>query len=346
MSSPRLFPSLQVLAFNKAFDTYGLEELRRVIDEDEISTAQGAASNYQGMRIYRPLLNKKCQELISTILLAVVQGDLPRTEALISQEPFLSLAKGEAIDYSRRTVSDVTPFQAALCAWDNEMCDMLVKYMVPREVAHQYLEIFPKGREAYVATQTSFDFSVLVDVITQSTDVDIQAALNKQQNDSLLCQTFNQFRDAFTARSYQEKVFNPQHLIRAFEIYDLQFENWDWPKRDLFWRQVIGYVQRFLPANIAQDVAQGLSYRVENGEPARRTFNFRFGGGSIFPFTFDSHAELGFDYAGWRGNACGGTLAGRGPWEPRLTKLMSSKNNNLGKLMPQQVRNHTSCVIV
>lgn len=331
VSHSRLFPSLQELAFNKAFDTYGFEELARVIDEDEMAMTQGTTSNYPGMRVYKPLLDEKLQELVSPIVLAVVQGDLPRTEAMISQQPLLSKAKGEAIDYSRRTVNNVTPFQAALCAWDDEMCEMLAKYMAPEEVNCQYKEIFPEGHEKYFAGQTPFDFSVLVDVITSSSAPDVQAALNKQQDGSLLCQTLNQFRANFTMCSQQEKVFNPKHLLKAFELYNQQFDNWDWDKRDLFWRQVIGFVQRFLPANIAQDFAQGLYYRVEEKEKARRSFDFRFGGGTVFPLVFDSLFGLGFDYGVRAAASFGGRLFGRAVGD-FLQNLCRAKTTSLESL--------------
>lgn len=317
--NPRLFPSLQELAFNQLVNTYGLDEVARIITADEDADALKQESNYPEMRVYKPLLVKKLQELVNPIVLAVVQGDLNQTEALILKKPLLSSIKGTAIDYSGRTGSDITPFQAALCAWDDDMYEMLAKHMAPEEVTRQYEEIFPEGHEKYFADQTPFDFSKIIHVITQGSAEDVQAALNKQQDGSLLGQTLNQFRADFTTLSYQEKVFNPKHLMEALELYDRQFDHWDWPKRDLFWRQVIGYTQRFLPANIAMDFAQGLYYRVAKKEKSRRSFNFRFGGGSIYPLTFDSLSGLGFDYAAWGGPCCRGGWAGGG-WRPGFFK--------------------------
>ena len=326
----RLFPSLRELSFNQLINTYGSGEIARIINEDENAAALNQVSDYPEMRIYKPLLAKKLQELVNPIVLAVVLGNLNQTETLIAQKPELASAKGSARDYSRRPVSDVTPLQAALCAWDDEMWEMLEKYMVSEEVARQYQEIFPEGHEKYFADQTPFDFSVIVNAITQSSAADVQAALHKKPNGSHLSQTLNQFRTDFTALSYQEKVFNPKHLIAALELHGQQFDNcWDWHKRDLFWRQVIGFTQRFLPANIAQDFAQGLYDRVDEKEKSRRSFDFRFRGGSIYPLIFDSLSGLGFDY----GVPGGGYVA---DWvadaDPRVVaKLMSSKNVKLAK---------------
>ncbi len=248
------------------------------------------------------------KSFVNKMVCTVLQGDLPQTEILIKLKQPLVFLKGTAIDYSGRTLNEVTPFQAALCTWDNEMCEMLRKYMNPEEVARQYQEIFPQGHEQYLALE-SFDFSELVDVINESSMADINAALAKQQNDTLLCQTLNQFRNNFTHCSQQEKVFNPQHLIKAYLLYDEHYEQWkDWERRDLFWRQVIGYVQRFLPANIAQDIAQGLYNRVEGDEKAWRSFNFRFGGHSIFPLDFNSPVNLGYNFAGSQMGTEGGQV--------------------------------------
>lgn len=197
----RLFTSLQDVSFHLTLEAFGIEEVARIIRADEESVEATGTSEYPDARISKPLLLKKLNELVSPIVLAVVHGDLPKSEALIQQNPMLSSAKGEAIDYSNRTIRDVTSFQAALCAWDEEMCEMLMKYMDPEEITRQYNEIFPQGVEAHRASQTPFDFSVLVDVISQSTDLDLQASLNKQQNDTLLCQTLNQFRIDFTNHS-------------------------------------------------------------------------------------------------------------------------------------------------
>ncbi len=70
------------------------------------------------------------------------------------------------------------------------MCAVLKQYMSDEEIIRQYKEIFPEGHEKSDEAQTPFGFSTLVDVITKSNDVDVQAQFNWKQNDSLLCQTF------------------------------------------------------------------------------------------------------------------------------------------------------------
>lgn len=246
----------------------------------------------------------------------IVYGDLTKSEALLKTNPALleSLLteKVTVTDYSRRKVKQKTAFQAALCAMDNELCALLARYMPKEEMARQYQAIFPEGHERCYQEQTPFDFSQIVQVITESADEEVEKALHLElPNHTALWGNLEQFRSNFTKRSTQETVFNPQHLIKAFALYDSQFATWTWNQRDLFWRQVVGFTQRFLPANIAMDFAQGLYDWVEGKEKSRRSFNFTFGGGSIFPLSFDSFSGLGYEFAASSvGGRCRARLVG------------------------------------
>ena len=118
----------------------------------------------------------------------------------------------------------------------------------------------------------------------------LNVALNKQNNGSALCCALEEFRRQFTEISNNEKIFNPYHFLRVFEVYS---ELWgqcdadttidpDGKKRDLFWRQIIGYTQRFMPACYAQAFSQGLYYLVKvdqsdtwRPEPFDRALNLR-----------------------------------------------------------------------
>lgn len=45
-----------------------------------------------------------------------------------------------------------------------------------------------------------------------------QAALDKKDNGSALCQALETFREQFAELSRKETVFNPYHLLDAFEM--------------------------------------------------------------------------------------------------------------------------------
>jgi len=285
----------------------------------ETTIANTISDHLQQAQIERNTTNtavgffKKLNPMAIQLVQSIVYGDLKKADDLLRAHPTLLRTllteKVTVKDYSRRKVKQ-TAFGAALCAMDDELCEKLARYMTQEEMNDQYQTIFPAGHEAYYQAQAPFDFGQIVAVISNSNDADVEKALSLElPNKKSLWVALEQFRADFTKRSNQEVVFNPQHLIKAFELYDEKYDNrtLTLKQRDLFWRQVIGYVQRFLPANIAMDFAQGLHARVYSKEKSNRSFNFTCDGGSIFPLSLDSSlAGLGYNYAGagcWDGRA-------------------------------------------
>src|SRR3990167_9975163 len=89
----------------------------------------------------------------------------------------------------------------------------------------------------------------------------------KRNNDPVLCEALRAFKAAFTELSHRETVYNPHHLLKAFEKYDAQFAAWygndhynphRWLRLNLFWHQVIGWEQRYMTTNYAQSFCTGL----------------------------------------------------------------------------------------
>ena len=206
----------------------------------------------------------------------------------------------------------------------------------------------------------------LIDKIAAVSDTEIQTVLNNPTIDSLLSNLLKQFRSNFEKLSHEEIIFNPQHLLKIFNLYDEFYDRVErtdpnWKKRELFWCHLVGFVQRYLPANIAQVFANpGLYDVVEEKKKNSRVFDFKYGGGSIFPLSFDSNSGLGYKFAlggvraGDRGLVGGGASTGwrSGAWHCArgVTKLMSSKNNKLSRLVTNLVqanarKSERSCVI-
>lgn len=99
--------------------------------------------------------------------------------------------------------------------------------------------------------------------------------------------------------------------------------------------------QRFLPANIAMDFAQGLCARVENKEKSNRSFNFTYGGGSIFPLVRGrSLGGLGYNFGATAGGGgANGAWPGYrgGEWgASRFQNLCQAKTAILGELCGQR----------
>jgi hypothetical protein len=115
------------------------------------------------------------------------------------------------------------------------------------------------------------------------------------------------------------KHFSLAIVIKTFELYDTNYDafgqvgdpnKWDSPKNKLCWRKVVGYAQRHLTACDKQAFAQGIYPLVYEGKKLSRSFEFRFGGGAIFPPAADSNSGLGYGSVPPR--ACGPGAGGGG----------------------------------
>lgn len=191
----------------------------------------------------------------------------------------------------------------------------------------------------------------LIDAIEAATDAEIQAVLDDPTIDSPLSNLIKQFRKEVDSICQSEIIFNSQHLLKLFTLYDAFYTRVmnadpDWKKRELFWCHLVGHVQRYLPACDAQIFANpGLYDVVEEAAKNTRSFDFKYSSGSIsnnrlslLPLAFDSKSGLGYEFAG----RCVGVAGRHGErvrsaWRA-VSKLMLSKNSELSKLVTQFVR--------
>ncbi len=237
-----------------------------------------------------------------------------------------------------------------------------------KELEIQFVEVFNDGVEAHDAEQQNnvFNFDAILSAIVKANPADLDAALNKigaqftesdearakPDSEISLTEALNRFREQFTQLSHQEKVFNPHHLLRAFEVYNALWDQCErdgsdrnYKKRDLFWRQIIGFCQRFMPACYAQAFSQGLYYLVKVDQPDswrpeafKRDLKLRCDNLSYFPLPRDSRSGFGFDFAIYVQWANGGRLAAGArrlcgvAWTAWFfQKLLSSKNSRLSE---------------
>jgi len=293
---------------------------------------------------------------VNEILQNVVYGNKEAVrvalEALRTENPVLlrtvliATATQPITDYSNKPVVNQTLLQAAACAGDvainpgeKEMCEMIASYLPADEVATQFVELFPEGIEAHEEAQkrqSQTDFEPMLQAVKQAIlaenspdprnpndpNNNLNATLSKNVTNELYLKIETLFRQPYTALSHREKIFNPYHLLRAFEVYNElwnQLEsngsNRDYKKRDLFWRQIIGFCQRFMPACYTQAFSQGLHYLVKvdqsdswRPEVFRRDLKLRCDNFSYFPLSPDSRSGLGFDFAIY-GSFCIGARA-------------------------------------
>ncbi|MCX7125631.1 MAG: hypothetical protein NTU49_07795, partial [Gammaproteobacteria bacterium] len=283
---------------------------------------RGAAT--AGQRISSDAVNPTLQQVVYGNENAV-KAELEAVKSNPTQLSALLSDTGTVKDYSDRTITGMTLLQAAAAAGDVDMCLMLKNYMSSEEFSTQLAEIFLEGIEAHESEQqrNTFNFDAILAAIREANTPDLDAALNKTDNGSALCRALEEFRRQFTEISNREKIFNPQHLLRAFEVYNALWDQCerdgndrDYKKRDLFWRQIIGYTQRFMPACYAQAFSQGLYYLVKVDQPDswrpeafKRDLKLRCDNFSYFPLPLDSRSGLGFDFAIYAGRADGARCA-------------------------------------
>jgi hypothetical protein len=317
---------------------------------------------------------------LESLLSAVVSGNEALVRKIITSRSELLLdASAIVTDLSGKEIKGLTPLQAAICAGgDVDMVQMIIDVLQQKlkdgktlsfeptlEIQRQFSAIYPNGDiEAVEAEQIAnaqkfktqesenvFNLSMIFAKINAATDAEVQAELTNpgQHTDSQLNATLHTFRAQFAATSNQEQIFNPFYLLKAFEFYDEKFDNFNgndhsqWNRRNLFWCQVIGYIQRHLPACYLQAFAQGPYYIVKNNEKLKRGFEFRHDKGFYMRPTHDLNS-LGYKFATRAG-------AGRGPWEglggrgAAVQKLLRTKKSSLENLRAESktTASHRSC---
>src|SRR3990167_10829340 len=146
------------------------------------------------------------QEIASKKLLThVVRAEEELALKMISANLRLLLYPSEAIDYSKRHYNNYTPFQVALLCHDVTLWKKMEPYFDRLEngqaaKANQFNALFPQG----IPEQMPYDFRDLTQAITQSSPADIDAALQKIQNNTAICNALNKFRSDFTAVAMRE----------------------------------------------------------------------------------------------------------------------------------------------
>jgi len=188
-----------------------------------------------------------------------------------------------------------------------------------QEMAEQYKEQFPDD-EKYNAAEKKRkddDLAALTEVINAIDNNDDQANVrfvngtydNSQgviKLDAKCEAALNKFREYLRPKGVitKGKHFNVELLVEAFKLYDEKFEKfgnkWDSPKNVLFWRNVIGYIQRYLPACYAQAFCQSLWEVVDKNNKLRRSLEFQYDRDFFF-YPLVAGSGLGYNYAGGDG---------------------------------------------
>jgi hypothetical protein len=207
------------------------------------------------------LLNKQAlDDRLAPALSHVANGEYDQLKILLDEDAYLVLLRGDVTTPGGLTIKNTTLLECAIGAGD-----WSINWNSPGmvELIMDYFEGLNGGEAALknqlercktcldeLENQKPFDLTGLMDIIKNSSDEDIKNALGKKNNDSLFCKEIIKFRDAVRPGIITEPHmhYNYQTLIHAFYLFDKEWNYLDRNKRNLFWRQVIGYLQRSLPA--------------------------------------------------------------------------------------------------
>lgn len=244
--------------------------------------------------------------------------DIPQIKEILTKRPELLLQESHTIDLSGRSFTGLSPWQLAWCAGDDDMVEKMKTYTQSSKLdqslmADQLHKLFSGSYEAHLAQQeaSTFNFDAIAKAISEATNVQLLSAIHLEgavlpvtyawsgkedpDNAQPLTTELNKFRRAFTVQSLHEKVFNPKHLLRALEIYFARCYGWSYNQRRVFWSQVVGFTQRFMPACYAQAFCYGLYFLTVRPNRVAPTRSFRIIGGEFFS-DMSSFSALGFKF--------------------------------------------------
>lgn len=171
------------------------------------------------------------------------------------------------------------------------------KALSPRQLWEEALDA--KERELKA---DCFDFTDITNAIKTASREDVKAALDNPgaNHGSALDAALATFKQAFHNQAFRELHANPFHLLKAIEIYVSQdFNGLSHDQCDLFWRQVIGHVERYLPAVDKQVFHQRLYETIQNNtlRGNDRLLHFKYSR-ALSMLVLSNSSGLGLHYAG------------------------------------------------
>lgn len=294
------------------------------------------------------------------LLSYVLQGNAAEAKKMYEANPRLLFIEATAQEYAAGLdehgepvyrMETESPFKAAARAGDiwllkdmkeqfgkvlNQSSDKRFDTLAEAQLA----EVFPAGFEYPPST---YDFKDLVQAITHD-PILINAThfVKPGQASPNTEKVLAEFRKDFLPGS--KKVgyhFNLNELIKACEIYNSNYSQWNPYQAAVFWGQVVGYLERLVSACDAQALCQGIK-NILDGKPLERSFNLDLYVNneekkiSYYPLVVDPSCYLGGTFAVdscWRAVGCGrlvwGSAVGLAAW---LKNYVDQKQQDLKSL--------------
>lgn len=250
---------------------------------------------------------KSANERIEEFVSCVVLGKKEETEKRLKQDPRVALFKAQVLDESGYLLYG-TGLQCALALGDvsldgknGEMAELIIRYLktLPsgageKAIYVQTKEQFPNGWKEEEEERAKRDLEALEKVF---------ASISASKKNQDCQQALQAFRDYLKPKRIitSGKCFNHKLLVHALEQYrSLIFASHaqnqnnlfsstpysNYRKVDLFWCQVIGLIQSYLPVCDVQIMCSGLNAVAQGQKPFTRITAFA-DGRSYFPLTPD-----------------------------------------------------------
>jgi hypothetical protein len=237
-----------------------------------------------------------------------------------------------------------------------------LKAQFPEKEFPEYYEVDDKKREAIIKAKNANDPDIrALEVVTQAIiNADVneikripKGTKNRDGKDEYTLEVTGEcakalqvFRNYLMPRGVikKGKHFNAQLLIKASEKYASdQYKDYpcDSPKNLLFWHQVIGYIQRYLPACAAMACLQSFYTVTDDGQSLKRDCKLA-GNLGFFPLDLAAQSGLGFDHAYYSYYGIGGRLQTtmESAVAGGFSRFMSDKHSSLVKEFMQPCSNN------
>ena len=225
---------------------------------------------------------------IAILLTHVAYGNLVAAKEMLDANPKLIVKSSHTVTSSGLRVRYVTPYECALCAGDPEMAEMIAKYFDGFSNGAAEKEIQDAKCRPHIENmmkQQPYDFTLVLNAIKNASADDVTAALDNTLTGGELYEALEIFRMGITRDKISVGMHvNYQHLVLAFEVYALEYENLEksggniaGDKNRLFCRQVIGFIERNLPAIDHMTFMHGLRDAATNNIQPDRSSTFSDG---------------------------------------------------------------------
>jgi hypothetical protein len=234
----------------------------------------------------------------------VAYGELDEAKQMIASDPTLLLQASDVETPAGLLVKRVTAYECALGSGDPEMTAMIKPYFAfifngDHECEVQYEKY--RWHIANITQQKPYDLTILMRTLINSTNEEIEAALLfDNTRTSALQIALAQFRKDFMPGILAQPGmhFNYQNLFHAYKILEQNFYKLSNNQCLIFFRQILGYELRSLPARDRQIYAWGLFESILQKKAPPRTFALRNELSCTFPITAgdSSQTGLGYDY--------------------------------------------------